>query len=171
MPDAPSPIRPTDAEARDLARRLIDTARFAALAVRNPETGLPAISRIALGTDAEGCPVTLISTLSQHTAALRADPQGAILVGEPASRGDPLTHPRLSLDVRAEFVPRDAPDHAQLRTRWLSLQPKARLYVDFADFGFVRLVPESAALNGGFGRAYLLTPADLMAKPRSGTDG
>lgn len=171
MPDAASPIRPTDAEARALARRLIDEARHAALAVRQPASGLPGISRIALGTDAEGVPVTLISSLSQHTAALRADPRAAILVGEPASRGDPLTHPRLSLDVAAEFVPHDAPDHAALRARWLTLQPKARLYVDFADFGFVRLVPRGAALNGGFGRAYVLTPADLAPGRASGTDG
>jgi hypothetical protein len=36
-------------------------------------------------------------------------------------------------------------------------------YVDFGDFGFVRLVPLSALLNGGFGRAVRLTAQDLGA--------
>jgi hypothetical protein len=33
--------------------------------------------------------------------------------------------------------------------------------MDFGDFGFVRLVPLSAFLNGGFGRAVRLAPDDL----------
>lgn len=165
MPDAPSPIRPTDDEARRLARALIEGARFGALAVVHPETGLPHVTRIAVGTDAEGGPTTLISDLSLHTRALRAEPRACLLVGEPEPRGDPLTHPRLSLDVVAQFVPR-GPEHAALRSRWLELHPKARLYVDFGDFSFVRLAPAGAALNGGFGRAFVLTAADLA--PRGG---
>jgi hypothetical protein len=34
--------------------------------------------------------------------------------------------------------------------------------MDFGDFGFVRLVPQSAFLNGGFGRAVRLAPDDLI---------
>lgn len=164
MEQPAAPIRPTDAEARALARRLIDGARFGALAVVHPGTGRPHVSRIAVGTDAEGVPVTLISTLSLHTRALHATPEACVLLGEPGPKGDPLTHPRLSLDVVACFVPR-GPEHAALRTRWLAHQPKAALYVDFADFSFVRLVPGGAALNGGFGKAYALTAADLMPQP------
>ena len=48
-----------------------------------------------------------------------------------------------------------------MREGWLARHPKARLYVDFADFAFVRLRPEGAHLNGGFGRAYRLEPSDL----------
>ena len=161
--DAPSPIRPTDDDARALARSLIEGARFGALAAVHPDTGLPHVTRVAIGTDAAGEPVTLISDLSLHTRALRAAPRACILLGEPADRGDPLTHPRLSLDVTAAFVPRGA-DHDTLRTRWLTLHPKAKLYVDFADFAFVRLQPTGAALNGGFGRAFTLTAADLAPR-------
>jgi heme iron utilization protein len=48
-----------------------------------------------------------------------------------------------------------------LRALWLAQHPKAQLYVDFADFAFVRLAPRGAALNGGFGKAYALDAADL----------
>lgn len=35
------------------------------------------------------------------------------------------------------------------------------LATDLPDFAFVRLVPQSALLNGGFGRAFRLEPQDL----------
>lgn len=157
----PDPIAPADDEARALARGLMAAARHAALAWTDPETGTPGISRIAFGRAPEGGPVTLISALAAHSAALRAHPEAAVMVGEPGARGDPLTHPRLMLRVRAAFVDRAAPDHAALRARWLADHPKSALYIDFADFALVRLEPVSALLNAGFARAFRLTPADL----------
>ncbi len=163
MPET-NPIRPTDDEARSLARSLLAEARHAALAVLHPESGAPYVSRIALGQGPDGAPVTLVSTLALHTRALQADPRAALLVGEPGPKGDPLTHPRLSLEVSAAFVAPDDPDRAALRAKYLADHPKAKLYADFADFGFVRFTVAGAALNGGFGRAYLLTPDDLRSR-------
>lgn len=157
-----SPIRPTDDEARSLARTLIREARFAALAVTDPESGAPSVSRIAMATTADGTPLTLISDLSTHTAALRADPRCALLLGEPGEKGDPLTHARLTLHARASFVSRESAEYSALRDHYLRLRPKAKLYVDFGDFNFVTFVPTGALLNGGFGKAFQLTPADLI---------
>jgi putative heme iron utilization protein len=157
----PDPVRPADDDARALARALIGDARHAALAVTHPEGG-PFVTRIALATAPGGTPLTLISTLSLHTRALALDPHCALLVGEPGARGDPLTHPRLTLRCRAEPVAADDPGRPELRAHYLRLRPKARLYIDFADFMLVRFRPLSAALNGGFGRAFALTPADLL---------
>lgn len=157
----PDPLRPTDDTARALGRSLIEAARYGALAALNPETGRPTISRIAVATGPCGHPLTLVSDLSQHTRALRANPLAALLLGEPGSRGDPLTHPRISLDVTAEFVARTDPQHDTLRAHYLRLRPKSRLYVDFADFSFVRLRVVTAALNGGFGKAFALDARDL----------
>jgi hypothetical protein len=161
MPAPIDPIRPTDDEARDLAQSLIAAARFAALAVLHPETRAPYVSRIALGRAPSGAPVTLVSTLALHTTALKADPRAALLIGEPGPKGDPLTHPRLSLQARARFLPRDDPAEAAIREKYRAEHPKSKLYADFADFGFVLFEAEGAALNGGFGRAYMLTPEDL----------
>ncbi len=162
------PVRAPDDESRALARDLLARARHAALGVLDPASGAPVVTRIALATGPDGVPLTLVSDLSGHTAALRADPRASLLVGEPAARGDPLTHPRLTLAVRAEFVARDAPVFAGLRAHFLKARPKARLYADFADFSFVRLVPSGAFLNAGFGRAFRLTPADLGLSPGMG---
>lgn len=161
MAEAAGPIRPTDDEARALARRLLAEARHAALAVQDPETGAPYVSRIAMGLAPSGAPVTLVSTLAHHTTALRADPRAALLVGEPGPKGDPLTHPRITLTARARSVARDDPAHAEIREKYLSDHPKSKLYADFGDFGFVLFDVERAALNGGFGKAYLLSAADL----------
>ena len=164
MPEPVNPIRPTDDDARARARALLSGARHAALAVLHPDTGAPFVSRIALGQAPGGAPVTLISTLALHTRALQADPRAAILVGEPGSKGDPLTHPRLTVQARARFIDRADPAHAVIRDTYLADHPKSKLYADFADFGFVVFEVEGAALNGGFGKAYMLTPEDL--RPR-----
>lgn len=152
---AKDPIRPTDDEARDLAKRLINEAQFGALAVL--QDGQPAVTRVAVATDEDGMPLTLVSDLSSHTKALRADPRCSLLLGEPGEKGDPLTHPRITLQAKAVFV--DKSDN--LVARYLSLQPKAKLYIGFADFHFARLNVAEAHLNGGFGKAYRLTPEDL----------
>ncbi len=160
MPES-SPIRPTDDEARALARRLLAEARHAALGTLDPATGAPVVTRVAVGTTPESLPMTLVSALSAHTRALRANPLASLLVGEPGPKGDPLTHPRLTLHLRASFVARGTPEHDRLRAHWLASHPKSALYADFADFAFVIYEPTGASLNGGFGKAYELTPEDL----------
>ena len=153
------PFNPVDADTRALARELLDTATYAALAVL--ENGHPSVTRIAFATTPEGAPLSLISDLSSHTQALDQTPTCSILVGEPEDRGDPLTHPRLTLQATAQFVRHGDDLHPALRAHYLSLRPKAKLYIDFADFRLVRFDVQSALLNGGFGKAYRLTAADL----------
>jgi hypothetical protein len=158
---AQSPIRETDDEARALARQLIDAARHGALAVRDPESGHPVVSRVAVATDPEGRPVSLVSDLSHHTQALKSDPACSLLLGEPGPRGDPLTHPRITLIATARFLRHGAPGHADLAAHYLTQQPKAQLYIGFTDFSFLRFEVSRALLNGGFGKAYVLEPDDL----------
>lgn len=165
MPET-NPFRPVDAAARALARGLLDTASFAALAVTRAD-GTPSVTRIALATDPDGAPLSLVSTLSSHTTALGAKPACALLIGEPEDKGAPLTHPRLTLHTRAYLVDHGNPDHKILRDHYLSQRPKAKLYIDFGDFHLLRFRTTDALLNGGFGKAYLLTPADLLRETSS----
>ena len=151
-----------DDEALAVARTLLSTAKTVALAFLDPATNAPGIARIGFGVDAVGEPVTLLSDLATHTRALRADPRAALLLGEPGPKGDPLNSPRLSLSATAAFVT-DSGTRQQLRDVWLAAHPKAKLYVDFADFHFVRFSVQSAALNGGFGKAFRIPPAALLA--------
>lgn len=154
-------IRPADDEARNTARRLVDGARFGALGVLDPDTGFPMVARVAVGTGDDGQPVSLVSDLSQHTRALGAHPACSLMVGEPGARGDPLIHPRLTIQARARFVRKGTFGYDDVRARWLRDHPKSGLYVDFGDFSFVLFQVESAFLNGGFGKAFRLSPEDL----------
>lgn len=160
-PARTDPVRPADDDARTLARRLLATARFAALATLEPDSGHPMASRAAVALDADGAPLLLLSSLSAHTSALQADPRCSLLVGEPGA-GDPLAHPRLTVAGRARRLDRDGDEHRRVRERWLAVHPKAALYVDFGDFAFWRVEPGGGSLNGGFGRAHRLDRADLL---------
>ncbi len=154
-------IRPTDDEAIRLAKTLIRSARCGAIAVLDPQDGGPLASRVGVATDVDGTPLILVSQLSAHTRALQADPRCSLLVGEPG-KGDPLAHPRITLVCRAELVEKAAPDHARIERRYINKNPKAKLYVGLGDFRFFRLAMQTASLNGGFGKAFLLTRDNLL---------
>lgn len=154
-----SPIRETTDEARALGQGLLRATKHAALAVIDPQTGAPMVSRIALHLIDNTSLLTLISDLSQHTKALKASPICSLLVGEPGEKGDPLTHPRITLQAQARTL-----DKAAHREKYLAANPKATLYIDFAGFNFVAFTVKDAHLNGGFGKAFHLTPDDLGLK-------
>ncbi|MDO1582274.1 HugZ family protein [Rhizobium oryzicola] len=153
-------FRDVDESARQLAHKLIRESRAASLAVIDAATGYPSASRCLLGTDLDGTPIILISSLASHTQSLQHDPRCSVLAGN-VGKGDPLAHPRITVLAEASSLDRDGPDYARIRSRFLARHPKAALYADFADFRFLRLTPVSASLNGGFGKAYVLTREDL----------
>jgi len=149
------PINPTNDDARQLAQDLLQNTRFAALAVTHPDTQTPYVARVAMLWH-DGVLLTLISTLSLHTKALAANPACAALIGEPGDKGDPLTHPRMTLMCTAHEV-----DKSTRRKAWLAAIPKAQLYYDFSDFKMYQLSVSEAHLNGGFGKAFNLSADDL----------
>jgi putative heme iron utilization protein len=159
-----SVLRPTTEEARRLAKTLLRTARYGAIATLDPETGAPQVTRVGVSTDFDGAPVLLISGLAAHFPALKADARCSLLLGEPG-KGDPLAHPRISVTAQAHILERDDPASNRIAARYLAHQPKAKLYAGLGDFRFVRLDPISASLNGGFGKAFALTPEDLLTNP------
>jgi putative heme iron utilization protein len=166
---ARSVIRETDAEAIRLAKTLLRTARYGALAALEPGSGTPLASRVAVAADLDGTPLILVSRLSEHTGAILADPRCSLLLGEPG-KGDPLAYPRISLRCRAVRVEREAPDHHRAERRYLNRHPKAKLYAGFADFSFFRLAIARASLNAGFGKAYQLTGDELVCGLAANTE-
>lgn len=151
------PINPTDDSARGLAKSLLGQVRFGALAVTHAETQTPYVARVAMIWRDQSL-LTLISTLSTHTKALQANPSCAVLIGEPGDKGDPLTHPRVTISANAALA-----DKAEARNHWLSMIPKAQVYYDFSDFLLYQLDPIAIDLNGGFGKAYRLSPQELTS--------
>ena len=152
-------LQPVTGETKEAACQVILGTTHASLATISAKTGVPACSRIGLALDSTGMPVFLTSSLSSHSAALEADPRASMLIGE-VGKGDPLAHARISISGTVEKVT-ETDDRDQVRAAYLARHPKAKLYVDFADFGFWRLRPEYAGYVEGFGRAYALTQEDL----------
>ncbi|MEM7268408.1 MAG: DUF2470 domain-containing protein [Pseudomonadota bacterium] len=153
-------LQPVDDEARRLAGGLLRSERSGALATLDPESGHPLASRVSVATQINGRPLILISRLSAHFGALEGDARCSLLLGRPG-KGDPLAHARMTIVARAEML--EGESRAIARSRFLAAHPKAELYVDFADFAFWSLSPDSASLNGGFARAYALSRDDLIA--------
>ena len=156
-------IQQTTEEARALAIQLVTTATYGSLAVLDPATGRPSVTRVAIATDIDNTPLLLASGLATHTPALDANPVCSLLLGEPADKGDPLVHPRITLACVAEKYTRDNETYPRLRSLFLEKRPKVKLYIDLGDFVIFRLNIESAGLNGGFGKAFHLKPEDILS--------
>lgn len=156
-PDAA--FRACDGEARNTVRALLSPMRHATLAVLDPATGYPHLSRILCQLDADGALVALLSGIAAHSRALAIDPRAGLLIDAPPSRGDPMTQARLSLQVMAAPLP----STPSLRAHWIDRHPRSKLFLGLADFAFWRLTVLRGMLNAGFGAAFLLGPDDLLA--------
>lgn len=140
------------------ARALIRAASAASLATS--AEGQPFASLVTPATAPDLSVLLLLSSLSEHTRHLRAEPRCALLfTGTPAST-NPQTAPRVTLTGRAEPVPEA--EVPALKARWLARHPYAALYADFGDFALWRIRPVGALLVGGFARAARVKLADLL---------
>jgi putative heme iron utilization protein len=140
------------------ARRLVRAAASATLATS--AEGMPFASLVTPATAGDLSPLMLLSSLSEHTRHLRAEPRCSLLfVGHPES-ANPQTAPRVTVTGLAEQVP--AAEVPALKARWLARHPYAALYADFGDFALWRVKPGGALLVGGFARATRLKMADLL---------
>jgi putative heme iron utilization protein len=140
------------------ARRLIRAARSATLATA--QAGQPFASLVTPATAPDLSPLMLLSSLSEHTRHLRADPRCALLITGAPTGPNPQTAPRVTVTGIAELVPAD--QVAALKARWLSVHPYAALYADFGDFALWRVRIGGALLVGGFARAVRLKASTLV---------
>lgn len=131
------------------ARRLIRLRDQAALATSRE--GRPYVSLVTYASDHAGQPILLLSGLSDHSKAIKADDRVALLVALTEGLANPQEGPRASLIGRALAV-----DDPQARFRFLARHPQAARYADFPDFAFCRLAIERVHFVGGFARAVWL---------------
>lgn len=143
------------------ARALIRGAAGATLATS--AAGQPFASLVTPAPAPDLSPLLWLSTLSEHTRHLAADPRCALLFTGAAEGPNPQTAPRVTVTGLAERVPEE--EVAPLKARWLARHPYAALYADFADFGLWRVRIGGALHVGGFARAERLKAADLAPDP------
>lgn len=142
---------------------LLREQRWAALATQRD--GQPLAAQVAFVAEPGlGSCLLHLSRLSAHTRQLRAEPRAALAVGAPDDgREDPQTLARVTLEGRAEPLPRDAADWPAARARYLARLPAAALWFDFGDFALFRFAVTRARFVGGFANAHTLRPDDLRA--------
>ena len=156
---AKTPVDPQAAHAEAVAdaKRLMRLSRTAALATLDPATGAPLTTLVGVASDFDGAPLFLMSTLARHTRHLASDPRASVLLTEEPERGDPLNHPRITLNGRIERAA-----DLRVRARYLQPQPQGEALRRLCGFRFFPVGVESVHFNGGFGRADALSPADLL---------
>lgn len=140
------------------AKMLIRTSRHGVLSVVDQSSGSPISSLVGLATDSDGSPIFPASELGRIIKVMQVDPRVSLLV-ENVGRGDPLAHPRISLNAFASKL--EGEDHQRARRRYLARHPKASIYIDFKDFSIWKLSIQSALYIAGFGQAYELKQQHL----------
>ena len=140
------------------ARTLLRAAKSATLATAKAGHPFAALVTPACAPDLSA--MVLLSSLSEHTRHLRADPRCALMVTGSTLDLNPQTAPRLT--VTGEMHPEDDP---ALKARWVARHPYAAFYAGFADFTLFRLRPSGGQFIGGFASAHRLQAADLRADP------
>jgi putative heme iron utilization protein len=143
------------------ARRLIRGSAAATLATG--AGGAPFAALVTPATAPDLSALMLLSSLSEHTRQLKAEPRCALLFTGQPEGPNPQTAPRVTLTGLAETVPEA--EVPALKARWLARHPYAALYADFGDFALWRVRPGGALLVGGFARASRLRLADLLPDP------
>lgn len=138
------------------SRRIMRRALKASLATINHKTGTPYASLVMVAMHADGAPLTLISTLAEHTKNIAKDPRASLLLDETGGLGDPLEGARVTVSGIMEKT-----EDPMVRNRFLNRHPAAAGYVDFEDFAFYTLRVEGAHFVGGFGRINDLTAQEL----------
>ena len=143
------------------ARGLIRSARAATLATATG--GQPFAALVTPAPAPDLSPLLLLSTLSEHTRQLAADPRCALLFTGAPDGPNPQTAARVTVTGLAEPVPEE--EVAALKARWLARHPYAAMYAGFGDFGLWRVRIGAALHVGGFARAGRIKAGELAPDP------
>ncbi len=147
-----------DAAAAWQARTLLRAAASATLATERGEQPFASLVTVACAPDLSV--LMLLSSLSEHTRQLKANPRCAIMVVGEATDTNPQTAPRLTVTGQAGSAEEPA-----LRARWLARHPYAGFYAGLGDFRIFRMTIEGGHFIGGFASAHRLRQGDLAPDP------
>jgi putative heme iron utilization protein len=138
------------------ARRLLAQGRVGVLATTSVALpGYPFASLTPYALDAQGRPLILISTLSQHTVNILADDRVSLLVYDAA-------HPDVHDAARLTWTGRARPaEEAPAKARYLARFPEAKRFFQAHDFKLYYLTPVRGYYIGGFGRIFWIEPGEM----------
>ncbi len=150
---------------RDALHALLDVSTVLSLGVLSD--GAPAVSLVPYVVKRGPVRIyILVSELSPHTRALRADSRCGWMVNE-ASRETDASHALVRVMGRAEarFLTREEARAVGAEELYAARFPIAETLLTLKDFHFCELTPSAGTVSfvQGFGRAYAVTGDDLDA--------
>ncbi|WP_313612735.1 HugZ family protein [Agrobacterium sp.] len=173
MPEAQSPvitprgmkIEPSAGapfEAVRVAKSVLHTCRFAALATIDPLSGYPYTTVTNIAIEPDGTPFFFAARLTLHARNIEADNRISLTLA-PFGKGDALTEPRLTLVGQAVLIGPEEMETA--KAAYLARYPKSKLYLALPDTLLFRLKVEGVQINGGPARnASNITPSDIRTE-------
>jgi heme oxygenase (biliverdin-IX-beta and delta-forming) len=157
--DQPSVPEPSYAER---ARTLMHMGRVGSLStLSRKQPGFPFGSVMPYGSDNQGRPIFLVSTMAMHTQNLKADARASLLVAQEDAGGDPLGASRVTLVGTVTPVPE--PEVSAARELYLARHANSRYWVDFEDFSFYRMDVADIYYVGGFGVMGWVSASDYVS--------
>ena len=100
---------------------------------------------VTYATDTGGSPIFLFSDLSDHTQNLLENSRAAFLIERASHLNQPQAGPRLTLMGKIRKT--KMRNHI---SRFLNRHPKAKIYANFSDFNYYRMVVTELHFVGGF---------------------
>ncbi|MEN9230607.1 MAG: pyridoxamine 5'-phosphate oxidase family protein [Thermostichus sp. DG02_5_bins_236] len=142
---------------------LLDQQPVASLAVL--EAGSPAVSLVPFVVQRDPLRFAiLISELSSHTQALRADARASLMIHEPPTPEDPRSNhalARVMVTGEAEFLSREAAMERGFEPLYRAKYEIAEMLLGLADFHFCQITPQAGSFIQGFGQAFRLSGPNL----------
>ena len=150
-----------DSDSEQILARLIRETRIAALGTIRD--GQPNLSMVALAFEETFSAFYIhVSRLGKHTTDMEKNARVSLLLTETDDgRDDPQTLVRFSMQGTAEIIPRNAPEYARLKDRYLNRFPEAENLFSLGDFNLWRITPTGGRFVAGFGRAFNIIPETL----------
>ena len=151
-----------DSASEQALARLIRDTRLAALGTIH--NGEPNLAMVAVAYESDFSAFYIhVSKLGKHTGDIENDPHVSLLLTEADDhRPDPQTLARVSIQGMATVLPRNDPDYARVKVRYLKRFPEAEQLFSLGDFNLWKIMPKGGRFVAGFGRAFNLVPEALI---------
>ena len=119
-------------------------------------------SLVTVAIDQAGCPILLLSGLSDHTRNIDADNRASLLFHQSTRHRNPQRSPRVTVMGKVRRTHKS--EHAQ---RFLAMHPEAEMYAGFGAFNFYRMSVERAHCVGGFAQAQWLAGRHVQSEAKA----
>lgn len=147
-----------------LLRGLLTETRIGTLAVAVEGAPFASLVPFALEPDA-GAALIHVSGLAKHSQGLTPGAPYSLLIHESDSQpeGNPAQLARITFTGMARPLDRESADYARARDLYLAKYPKSAMTFQLGDFFLCALQVDQIRFVAGFGKAFDLGPADLVA--------